>query len=294
MDFFIKEDNVRPGNRGGKNLFNWNDVRLLNNKDRESYLGVTQSLGFLDKGGKWRKRDWWQNYDPTMPGAKNLIEANKIKSEREQIKKDEQKMLREAILGQNPEKSYTRYDTKPVIPITNSIPKASAANNVNNNNKKLTDFQWKELMKKEANYNPDDTQLYEFYENDQHRAGLGMKASISFRTNPYEKDMENELTRLEGVNTTTEPKEGDPIENNPYVEKGVNINQCQNEKEKEKEKEKNPLLKKYIKAYMQKQDQTVKQEIEKSISKSKEKKKKRYSRSRSHERTHHHKYKHHK
>ena len=58
MDFFIKDDNVRPGNRGGRDQFKWDDVRMMNNKDRESYLGVSQSIGFLDKGGKWRKRDW--------------------------------------------------------------------------------------------------------------------------------------------------------------------------------------------------------------------------------------------
>ena len=29
-------------------------------KDREQYLGATVKLGYLDKGGKWRKRDWWQ------------------------------------------------------------------------------------------------------------------------------------------------------------------------------------------------------------------------------------------
>ena len=28
-------------------------------RDREMYLGYTTKLGFLDKGGKWRKRNWW-------------------------------------------------------------------------------------------------------------------------------------------------------------------------------------------------------------------------------------------
>ncbi len=28
-------------------------------KDRECYLGASERLGYLDKGGKWRKRDWW-------------------------------------------------------------------------------------------------------------------------------------------------------------------------------------------------------------------------------------------
>lgn len=32
-------------------------------KDRECYLGASQKLGYLDKGGKWRKRDWWTERD---------------------------------------------------------------------------------------------------------------------------------------------------------------------------------------------------------------------------------------
>jgi len=28
------------------------DVRLMDNKNREAYLGVSQCIGFLDKGGK--------------------------------------------------------------------------------------------------------------------------------------------------------------------------------------------------------------------------------------------------
>ena len=78
MDFFIKEDNIRPGCRGGKNLFKWDDVRLLYNRERECYLGVSQSLGFLDKGGKWRKRDWWQNYKPDKEKNKKKLEDEMI------------------------------------------------------------------------------------------------------------------------------------------------------------------------------------------------------------------------
>lgn len=50
---------VRGGNRGGWDQFKWDDVRLMSYKDRECYLGASERLGYLDKGGKWRKRDWW-------------------------------------------------------------------------------------------------------------------------------------------------------------------------------------------------------------------------------------------
>ena len=32
---------------------------MMSYKDREQYLGFSQKLGYLDKGGKWRKKDWW-------------------------------------------------------------------------------------------------------------------------------------------------------------------------------------------------------------------------------------------
>ena len=50
---------VRGGPRGGWDQFKWDDVRLMSYKDREQYLGFSEKLGYLDKGGKWRKKDWW-------------------------------------------------------------------------------------------------------------------------------------------------------------------------------------------------------------------------------------------
>jgi len=50
---------VRGGNRGGQDQFKWDNVKLMSYKDRECYLGASQTLGFLDKGGKWRRRDWY-------------------------------------------------------------------------------------------------------------------------------------------------------------------------------------------------------------------------------------------
>lgn len=180
MSFFIKEENVRPGNRGGRSLFNWNDIRLLNNKERESYLGVTQSIGFLDKGGKWRKRDWWQSK------TNENLEINKgeILSEKERIKNEEERLFNETF--------NNLYGT--------SIPNPRNTINNNNNQKKekLTVFEWTELMKKEAQINPNDPKIFEFYENDEHKRGLGMKPNISFRTNPYENEALQSLKKIDG------------------------------------------------------------------------------------------------
>jgi len=66
-------------------------------KDRECYLGASQTLGFLDKGGTWRKRDW---YVQSAGSAKNAEEDRKaqIKAEIE-MKKREEKALMNFKLG---------------------------------------------------------------------------------------------------------------------------------------------------------------------------------------------------
>ena len=102
MDFFIKESNIRGGNRGGKNLFNWNDVRLLSSRDRQSYLGSTQALGLMDRGGKWYKRDWWTHYNTPVNvyGKKDkLNDREALLEEQKQIRLKEKEKLNEFIYG---------------------------------------------------------------------------------------------------------------------------------------------------------------------------------------------------
>jgi len=184
MSFFIKEENVRAGNRGGRTLFNWNDIRLLNNKERESYLGVTQSIGFLDKGGKWRKRDWWQN----NKNSNEEVDKQEILSEKERIKLEENRQFNETF---------------------NNMFGNNGNNKTNKNSKKekLTVFEWSELFKKEANINPNDPKVFEFYEKDEHKRGLGMKTNISFKTNPYEKDTLENLGQIKGEGYENNNKE---------------------------------------------------------------------------------------
>ena len=102
MDFFIKETNVRGGNRGGKNLFNWDDIRLLPNRERQSYLGATQALGLMDKGGKWYRRDWWTHYNSQVNvyGQKDkLNNRSALLEEQKEIRQKEKEKLYEFLYG---------------------------------------------------------------------------------------------------------------------------------------------------------------------------------------------------
>ncbi len=76
---------VRDTSRGGRELFSWEEVRLMSYKDREQYLGGTVKLGYLDKGGKWRKRDWWQKGKESNEKLKaELAEERKLLRKKEQ------------------------------------------------------------------------------------------------------------------------------------------------------------------------------------------------------------------
>ena len=113
MDFFIKESNIRGGNRGGKNLFNWNDVRLLSSRDRQSYLGSTQALGLMDRGGKWYKRDWWTHYNTPVNvyGKKDkLNDRQALLEERKEIRLKEKEKLNEFIYGKKKKNTNINID----------------------------------------------------------------------------------------------------------------------------------------------------------------------------------------
>ena len=61
---------IRGGNRGGWSLFDWEKVREMPYRDREMYLGNSAKIGILDKGGKWRRKDWYMNKDDLSKGGK--------------------------------------------------------------------------------------------------------------------------------------------------------------------------------------------------------------------------------
>ena len=47
-------------------------------KDRECYLGASSKVGFLDKGGKWRKRDWYSHSKDSSDKAADRKEELKM------------------------------------------------------------------------------------------------------------------------------------------------------------------------------------------------------------------------
>jgi len=138
MDFFIKETNVRGGNRGGKNLFNWDDVRLLSNRDRQSYLGSTQALGLMDRGGKWYRKDWWTHYNNPVNvyGHKDkLNNRTSLLDEQKEIRKKEKEKLYEFIYGKKKVNNSLNLNLNDDKSVKEQINKIEIGKNINNNTK---------------------------------------------------------------------------------------------------------------------------------------------------------------
>ena len=138
MDFFIKETNVRGGNRGGKNLFNWDDVRLLSNRDRQSYLGSTQALGLMDRGGKWYRKDWWTHYNNPVNvyGHKDkLNNRTSLLDEQKEIRKKEKEKLYEFIYGKKKVNNSLNVNLNDDKSVKEQINKIEIGKNINNNTK---------------------------------------------------------------------------------------------------------------------------------------------------------------
>ena len=173
MDFFIKESNIRGGNRGGKNLFNWNDVRLLSSRDRQSYLGSTQALGLMDRGGKWYKRDWWTHYNTPVNvyGKKDkLNDRQALLEEQKEIRLKEKEKLNEFIYGKKKKNTNINVDlnTDDILSQHQSI--------------KLENIENKSVRKEENTLN---------------RPGLGMIKDINEEKENYEKkELNNENSKI--------------------------------------------------------------------------------------------------
>ena len=78
------ERNYKGGTRGGKDTFNWESIKDVSYKNRESYLGYTAKIGCLNKAGKWERNDWYKSVD--RPTAKlDQEKRREIKRKEEEI-----------------------------------------------------------------------------------------------------------------------------------------------------------------------------------------------------------------
>lgn len=76
------EREYRGGSRGGKKLFDWNELKSMNFKERECYLGHSTQIGYLDKGGQWKHGQWYKRDPKNSNNNLAINEAKKKDNER--------------------------------------------------------------------------------------------------------------------------------------------------------------------------------------------------------------------
>ena len=150
---------VRGGNRGGHDQFEWENVKLMSYKDRECYLGASQTLGYLDKGGKWRRRDWYAQGKDSNKKDQEEARKDKLKAEVE-LKKAEEKALLNFKLGISDDVIKGCTDVKQVLEAVRNdyIAKKTGTDGktlaAQQKVSSLTDFEIKELTQKMAVNDP--------------------------------------------------------------------------------------------------------------------------------------------
>ena len=63
-------------------------------KERECYLGVTSQIGYLDRGAKWRRADWYAQ-KPSPQGPSSAAEERKLRLEK--AKAEDKKRVNQAL-----------------------------------------------------------------------------------------------------------------------------------------------------------------------------------------------------
>jgi hypothetical protein len=131
MSFTINENSLRGGNRGGKDRFDWEEVKIHNWKDRSCYLGISEKLGSLEKHSKWIKNDWYLNKKNTYKHEILGSEKEKLKEEFRRVKEEEADIMNQ-MLGLKPKEAIAKIK-----------------------NKELSIFEKKKLFSKESNIDDD-------------------------------------------------------------------------------------------------------------------------------------------
>lgn len=163
------KDVIRGGNRGGADQFKWDDVKMMTYKDRECYLGYSEHIGVLDKGGKWKRNDWWIKDD-----GQQSADAYELMMEKKLIKAQEDAVMRKN-LGMPPK------------PGDEEILDAKAKG------QKLDSYEIKELIKRS------DGKEEELDEVDKADRMGGVGFSKFGNTGAYQGDVDKSLSKLDGV-----------------------------------------------------------------------------------------------
>lgn len=234
MSFFISEHSIRGGNRGGKADFDWESVRLLNHKERDCYLGASVKLGYLDKGHKWRKKDWWlKQGDGSKKYKLSKEEMDKLEREIKEIQEEEKREMEAFINGTSEKKDSG----------------------------KLTDFEIKKLTQKTTDK----------YAEEKDFAGLGLISNGLSKNGTGGKLDDETLVRIKGSKDDSHQSDeintalNSNIPRSSEYKENKNTDKYDKKDDKSKDKSKNKYLDKYKDKYASKNSKSKYKESESII-----------------------------
>ena len=115
-------------------------------KDRDCYLGASTQIGYLDKGGKWKRRDWYAHKQAEQPKHQDQhARKTQLQTERD-LKKKEDEALMNFKLGIRDELTRDCEDIKQVLEKV----RAKYVIGYQEKASKLTEFEIKELTQRDA------------------------------------------------------------------------------------------------------------------------------------------------
>ena len=113
-------------------------------KDRDCYLGASAQIGYLDKGGKWKRRDWYAHKSDEPKQDQQALKTQ-LQTERE-LKKKEDEALMNFKLGIRDELTRDCEDIKQVLEKV----RAKFVVGYQEKASKLSEFEIKELTQRDA------------------------------------------------------------------------------------------------------------------------------------------------
>lgn len=256
MSFFINENSLRGGNRGGKDRFDWENVKIHDYKNRSHYLGISSKLGSLEGCSKWLKKDWYLDKNNKYQIEISKNEKENLKDEIRRIKEEEAKRMDE-MLGiktmskneNNKKKELTEFDKKVLFSKEKLEMEDKTLKERNEFNK------YKQVMFKKSLETSNDLNLIEDEQKDDKRLGLGLHnlrdIESSFALNIQNKDATENLYKLKGcasinLNSKVTIKEEDSNQMKNLSHKKTNKI---NEKKKHRSKEEALIDEYYHKMY---------------------------------------------
>jgi len=237
-------EGTRAGARGGRDQFQWDDVQQMSYKDREQYLGFSTKIGYLDKGGQWRKKDWWTGVE--KEGDKEAqLRQEQLRSEKLEAKRQDEAILNFKLMEKGLPCTDAKYESllEGCTDIASVIQKVRQGDNVQMKGKEnLQSHEFKQLIQKDIDNNREGGELDEAHLADKIQ-GLGHAKRHHIASGAYSGLLDEATQKDVAIKTLTSEALPEAAAPDKHQEIMLNFIMDKMRAEKEKKREEKKKLK---------------------------------------------------